>query len=176
MIALSVGDITKLGGTDFDSEAIVNAANNLLRAGSGVCGAIFNAAGSEKLQQACDAIAPCPTGEARLTPAFNLESEGVKAIIHAVGPIFSKSSPDEADVLLRATYQSCVLCAREAGLTSIAFPAISTGIYGFPEDRAARVSVRALKEVDDDAFTINLIAFSERSASYWRTAIDTEIL
>jgi len=171
MITVSVGDITKLGGTPFASAAIVNAANRLLQQGGGVCGAIFLAAGPEQLQQACNDVAPCPTGEARLTSAFALGSQGVSAIIHAVGPIFGDSSPAEADAFLRSAYLSSVACAKDAGLSSIAFPAISTGIYGFPEERAAMVSIRALQEIDQDGFTINLIAYSEASANQLRWAL-----
>jgi len=172
MITVSVGDITKLGGTQFASAAIVNAANRPLQQGGGVCGAIFLAAGPEQLQQACNDIAPCPTGEARLTPSFALQSQGVSAIIHAVGPIFGDTSPAEADAFLRSAYLSSVACAKDAGLSSIAFPAISTGIYGFPEERAAVLSIRALQEIDQVDFTINLIAFNEESADLWRSALE----
>jgi len=125
-------------------DVIVNAANEQLLQGGGVCGAIFRAAGPVELQQACAAVAPCPTGQARITPGFALKA---RYIIHAVGPIFQHYPPEEADRLLISAYRSSLALARQYGLQSIAFPSIATGIYGFPVDRAAPLVLRAI--IDD---------------------------
>lgn len=167
MIQFVLGDITKLGGTPYQSAAIVNAANSRLLAGGGVCGSIFRAAGSALLQRACDEMAPCPTGESRLTPAFDLQSQGVEAIIHAVGPDCRITPQAEADALLELAYTSAVRCASEAGLSSIAFPSISTGIYKFPKERAAQIAVDALRSVDRQDLTITLVAFDPDTAELW---------
>lgn len=124
-------------------DAIVNAANEALQQGGGVCGAIFRAAGAEQMQQACNSVAPCPTGEARITPGFALPA---RYVIHAVGPIFSRYAPEEADRLLISAYHASLALARQYGLDSIAFPSIATGIYGFPVERAAPLVLRALRE------------------------------
>ncbi|MGQ9482118.1 macro domain-containing protein [Chloroflexus sp.] len=125
-------------------DAIVNAANEQLLQGGGVCGAIFRAAGAAELQRACDAVAPCPTGEARITPGFALPA---RYIIHAVGPIFDHYAPSEADRLLISAYRASLALARQYGLQSIAFPSIATGIYGFPVTRAAPLVLQTL--IDD---------------------------
>jgi O-acetyl-ADP-ribose deacetylase len=117
-------------------DAIVNAANRDLAPGGGVCGAIHRAAGPE-LVQACAAVAPCPTGQARLTLGFRLPA---RFVIHAVGPIWSGGHAGES-ALLASTYRSAMVLAKEAGVTSIAFPAISTGIYGYPLEEATRIAV-----------------------------------
>ena len=171
MITVLLGDITHLGDTPFAAQAIVNAANEQLLAGSGVCGAIFSAAGRDELQRACDAVAPCLTGSARRTPSFNLASQGVEAIIHAVGPRYFNETPDDADRLLANAYRASVDCLRDAGLTSIAFPSISTGIFGFPLERASEVSVRALRDVDGHDITITLVAFNEETKDAWEEAL-----
>lgn len=128
------GDITELA-----VDAIVNAANERLAPGGGVCGAIHAAAGP-KLAEACRALGGCPTGEARLTPGFDLPA---RYVIHAVGPIWQGGTTDEAEKLASA-YASAIALAREHGLDSIAFPAISTGIYGYPLDQAARTAVESV--------------------------------
>lgn len=125
------GDITTL-----DVDAIVNAANSHLEPGGGVCGAIHRAAGPE-LARACRALGGCPTGEARITPGFDLAAGHV---IHAVGPVWRGGDEGEERALAGA-YCSSLALARERGLASIAFPAISTGIYGFPLDRATEIAV-----------------------------------
>ena len=126
-----IGDLVAL---PFRVGAVVNAANEGLVAGGGVCGVIFRAAGPG-LQSACDKVAPCPTGDARMTPAFAINAEH---IIHAVGPRYRDGSAAEK-ALLASAYTSALQLADDAGLESIAFPAISTGIYGFPPDEAAPV-------------------------------------
>src|SRR4029453_9431861 len=117
-----IADITNLS-----VDAIVNAANEQLAAGGGVCGAIFRAAGP-KLAVACAALGGCPTGEARNTPGFNLPA---RFIVHAVGPVWRGGGHGEAG-LLASAYRSSMTLASEQVLASIAFPAISTGIYGYP--------------------------------------------
>ena len=130
-----VGDITEL-----EVDAIVNAANSGLQRGAGVCGAIFRAAGPQ-LQPACDALAPCPTGEARITPGFDAKA---RAIVHAVGPIWRGGGAGEAE-LLASAYRNALQLAHDAALASIAFPCISTGIYGYPREDAARVAIETIR-------------------------------
>ncbi|RMF19082.1 MAG: macro domain-containing protein [Gammaproteobacteria bacterium] len=135
-IQLHTGDITTL-----DVDAIVNAANPLLRPGGGVCGAIFQAAGRE-LEAACREAGPCPTGEARLTPGFNLPA---RYVIHAVGPIWRGGDAGEPEALARCYRNILSLCEAHR-LTSVAIPAISCGIYGYPMDKAARLAVDTVAE------------------------------
>lgn len=122
--------------TTLDVDAIVNAANEDLAPGGGVCGAIHRAAGPE-LAAACARVAPCPTGEARLTPGFRLPA---KYVIHAVGPVWAGGRSGEAE-LLASAYRSSLDIADAEGLESVAFPAISTGIYGYPLAAAVRIAV-----------------------------------
>jgi O-acetyl-ADP-ribose deacetylase (regulator of RNase III) len=125
------GDITAL-----DIDAIVNAANERLAPGGGVCGAIHRAAGPE-LAEACARIGRCPTGGARITPGFALRA---RHVIHAVGPVWQGGTEDEADSLASA-YRSSLDLAKRHGLASIAFPAISTGVYGYPLTQATEIAV-----------------------------------
>jgi O-acetyl-ADP-ribose deacetylase (regulator of RNase III) len=129
-------DITKLA-----VDAIVNAANDRLAPGGGVCGAIHRAAGPE-LAEACAEIGGCPTGEARITGGFKLPA---KHVIHAVGPVWKGGGANE-DELLASCYRESLRLAAENKLESVAFPAIATGIYGFPAERAAGIAVRAVAE------------------------------
>jgi O-acetyl-ADP-ribose deacetylase (regulator of RNase III) len=122
-------------------DAIVNAANTALAPGGGVCGAIHRAAGPE-LAAACARVAPCPTGEARITPAFRLPS---RYVIHAVGPVW-RGGRDREPALLASAYRSSLALAREHGLERVAFPAISTGIYGYPLAEATAIAVRTVRE------------------------------
>lgn len=128
------GDITKL-----DVDAIVNAANGHLSPGGGVCGAIHRAAGP-RLAEACALIGCCPTGGARITNGFGLTA---RHVIHAVGPVWQGGTEGEAD-LLTGAYLSSLDLAKRHGLKSIAFPAISTGIYGYPLKQAAGIAVGTL--------------------------------
>lgn len=130
-IEIHPGDITKL-----QVGAIVNAANERLAPGGGVCGAIHRAAGPD-LARECAAVGPCPTGEARITGGYALRAERV---IHAVGPVWHGGDAGEAEQLA-GCYRMSLDLARDAGLKSIAFPAISTGIFGYPVERATRVAV-----------------------------------
>ena len=130
------GDITRL-----EVDAIVNAANTSLLGGGGVDGAIHRAAGKELLR-ACEKLGGCPTGSAKATPGFNLPA---KWIFHAVGPVWSDGSHGEAD-LLAGCYRRCMELAHEYKAQSIAFPAISTGIYRFPRQQAAEIAVQTIHE------------------------------
>ena len=135
-IAIVEGDITTL-----DVDAIVNAANRHLEAGAGVCGAIHRAAGPE-LAKACARVGGCPTGEARLTPGFKLKA---RHVIHAVGPVWQGGDKGE-DALLAGCYRSSLELAAANGIRSIAFPAISTGVYGYPLERATGIAIAAVRE------------------------------
>lgn len=134
-------EIVEADITTLHVDAIVNAANDRLAAGGGVCGAIHRAAGPE-LARACAAIGGCPTGEARITKGYKLPA---KYVIHAVGPVWKGGLANE-DELLASCYRESLRLAVENKLNSIAFPAISTGIYGFPAPRAAGIAVRTVAE------------------------------
>lgn len=162
------GDITEL-----TVDAIVNAANAQLRGGGGVDGAIHRAAGAEALQKACRAIGGCPTGEVRVTPAFALSA---KAIIHAVGPVWRDGSHDE-DSLLASCYRNSLRVAQQQGLRSIAFPAISCGVYGFPIERAVGIAVdtvRAELPHCPDIQHVILCCFDEAMADRYRDELRTK--
>lgn len=160
-----IADITQL-----ELDAIVNAANPGLLGGGGVDGAIHRGAGPALLE-ACRGIpevAPgirCPTGEVRITPGFNLPA---RYVIHAVGPIWQGGGQGEADALA-SCYRRSIALAREMGLTSIAFPAISCGVYGYPPHRAARVALSAVHGASDGPpISITLCCFDARMATVWR--------
>jgi O-acetyl-ADP-ribose deacetylase len=125
--------------TTVATDAIVNAANEQLAPGGGVCGAIHRAAGP-RLAQACAALGRCPTGEARLTPGFRLPA---RHVIHAVGPVWQGGEVGETE-LLASAYDAAMRLAAEHKLRSIAFPAISTGIYGFPLGPATTIAVESV--------------------------------
>lgn len=136
VLSSRVVDITTLA-----TDAIVNAANEQLVPGGGVCGAIHRAAGPE-LARACASVAPCPSGDARLTPGFRLPA---RFVIHAVGPVWRGGSSGEPD-LLAGAYRAALRLALEHELRSIAFPAISTGIYGYPLHLATPLAVATVRE------------------------------
>jgi O-acetyl-ADP-ribose deacetylase len=140
-------------------DAIVNAANESLAPGGGVCGAIHRRAGPE-LAAACAQLARCPTGEARLTPGFRLPA---RFVIHAVGPIWRGGDHGE-DELLGNCYRAVAAIVRRENFRAVAIPAISTGIYGFPPDRAARIALTTTAEAlaGYDA-TVTFVAFGAKS-------------
>lgn len=149
-LSARVVDITTL-----DVDAIVNAANEQLAPGGGVCGAIHRAAGPE-LARACGDLSPCPTGDARLTPGFRLPA---RFVIHAVGPMWRGGGDGEAE-LLASAYQSALKLAAARSLRSLAFPAISTGIYGYPLQPATDVAVATLRAVLKSDSSIERVIFA----------------
>lgn len=159
-----LGDITTL-----EVDAIVNAANSALQAGGGVDGAIHRAAGPE-LARAGRPLAPCRTGEARTTPAFRLDPP-VRYVIHTVGPVWRGHAPEEADRLLTSCYRSSLAEADRVGALSVAFPAISTGIYGFPPERAAQVAVATLRAAATRVERAVLVAFDETTLKLYEAAL-----
>lgn len=163
-LILRQGDIAQA-----ETEAVVNAANAALAGGGGVDGAIHRAAGREALQTACRAIVaergPLAPGEAVLTPGFGLKA---RHILHAVGPIWRGGNRNEP-MLLRRAYCSCLALAREHGLASLAFPALSCGAYGYPVEMAAPVALEALHQglLDEDAAHVELVLFSREALDLW---------
>ena len=164
-IKIQVADITTLA-----VDAIVNAANSSLLGGGGVDGAIHRAAGPELLAE-CRTLGGCPTGEARITAGYRLPAGHV---IHTVGPVWQGGAAGEAG-LLEAAYQNSIRLALDHGLRSIAFPAISTGVYGYPADRAAEVAVGTVAEeldrAGDHIEAVILCCFSEDSAEHHSAAL-----
>ena len=148
-IEIIEGDITVL-----DVDAIVNAANKMLLGGGGVDGAIHRAAGPE-LKKACADLYGCKTGEAKITPGFKLPA---RHVIHTVGPVWVGGTENE-DQLLAACYRNSVRLAAQHDLSSLAFPAISAGAYGFPRTRAARIAVTATADALAESPTLERIVF-----------------
>ena len=147
-------DITKM-----KVDAIVNAANTYLQMGGGVCGAIFKAAGVAKLQAACDKLAPIKTGEAVITQGFDLPA---KYIIHTAGPIYRYQNAEQSEKLLRSAYTESLRLAIENKCESIAFPLISSGIYGYPKDEALKVATSAIQDfLADHDIDVTLVVFDE---------------
>jgi O-acetyl-ADP-ribose deacetylase (regulator of RNase III) len=164
ILTVETGDITHLALT-----AIVNAANEHLAPGGGVCGAIFRAAGPG-FEEECRAIGGCPTGEARLTKGYGLPAQW---IIHAVGPVWHGGGRGEAE-RLASCYRNALAIAAERHMESIAFPAISTGIFGYPAEEAAMVAVAACRaHMAENEFPkkIILVAFDERQAEPLKRAV-----
>ncbi len=166
-----VGDITRLDEQGEHPDAVVNAANTRLAAGSGVCGAIFAAAGPSELARACAAVGGCSTGAAVATPSFALAEHGIGHIIHAVGPVYAGQDPESSDELLAATYRSVLAVAAELGVRCLAVPAISTGVYGFPPDRVAAVAVGAISSSPVGIEQVLLVAYDEAAAGVLREAV-----
>ena len=163
-ISIIVGDITVM-----HVDAIVNAANNSLLGGGGVDGAIHRAAGPGLLEE-CRTLGGCPTGEARTTGGYNLPA---KWVIHAVGPVWHGGSSNEP-ALLAAAYTNSLREAVRVGARTVAFPAISTGVYGYPKDQAAGIAVRTVKDfLSAHPFIeeVRLVCFSEESAKIHRLAL-----
>ncbi|MBK5198851.1 MAG: O-acetyl-ADP-ribose deacetylase [Methyloceanibacter sp.] len=148
-IEIVEGDITRL-----DVDTIVNAANQMLSPGGGVCGAIHRAAGPE-LAEVCASLRGCATGEAKITPGFCLPA---RYVIHTVGPVWGGGMRGE-DRLLAACYRNSLALAADHGLATIAFPAISTGTFGFPPERAARIALRSVLDGLAGAEAIDRVVF-----------------
>jgi O-acetyl-ADP-ribose deacetylase (regulator of RNase III) len=149
-LSARVADITSLA-----TDAIVNAANESLAPGGGVCGAIHRAAGPE-LTQACAELGGCPTGEARITSGFRLPA---RFVIHAVGPVWHGGGAREPE-LLASAYRSAMELAAKHGLRSIAFPAISTGIYGYPLEPATAIAVSTVRGALGGGSSVEEVVFA----------------
>lgn len=157
-----VGNITQLEVT-----VIVNAANSLLAGGGGVDGAIHQAAGYRELQEACAAFGGCPTGDVRMTPGFNLPAS---VIIHAVGPVWRGGEQGEPEAL-RSCYRKSMQLLAQEDFDSIAFPAISCGIYGYPHELAVAIAVdevQACLAADSRPIKVIFCCFSEAMADLYR--------
>ena len=164
-MTIAEGDITRLA-----VDAIVNAANESLLGGGGVDGAIHAAAGPGLLAE-CRTFGGCPTGEARITGGYLLAA---KSIIHTVGPVWQGGGQDE-EALLAACYRNSLTLARDAGFRSLAFPAISTGVYRFPASRAAAIAVQTVAEFlaqNDLLVSVVFCCFGQASADAHRAALE----
>ena len=145
--------IEKISITDLDTDAVVNAANEGLWAGGGVCGAIFRAAGHQQLQDACDRIGHCDTGSAVITPGFQLKA---KYIIHAVGPRYRDGKHKEPEQLYGA-YRKSLELASKNDCASIGFPLISAGIFGYPAEQAWQVAIQACRDYINEGNAIDIV-------------------
>jgi O-acetyl-ADP-ribose deacetylase (regulator of RNase III) len=155
-IEAGLGDIC-----DEPVDAVVNAANRALAGGGGVDGAIHRRAGFDVLQAACAALGGCEPGDAKATPGFGLRA---RWIIHTVGPVWRGGTHGE-DEILASCYRHSLACADTLGARSVAFPAISTGAYGFPEARAAQVALHTLRTTPTGVALVHLVAFDQPT---WR--------
>ena len=161
--------IRKISITELDTDAVVNAANEGLRPGSGVCGAIFAAAGCAQLESACRAIGHCDTGSAVVTPGFGLKA---KWIIHAVGPVWAGGGQGEAEALYGAYARSLALAA-EHGCASVGVPLISAGIFGYPAEQAWEIALRACTDFLREGNRIEIVfaVLNERMAALGQRAL-----
>lgn len=184
-IELIQGDITNI-----TTDVVVNAANKELRAGAGVCGAIYKAAGLEKLDEETKKLGPCSTGSAVASSSYDLKERiGAEYIIHAVGPIYRDGLGGE-DILLKSVYDKCYdlltrLDVCHNGIpVSISFPAISTGVYGFPLEDATRIAIRAALDFynqrgsipDLRRITTKFVCFSDKDFEMYKHILDEEFL
>jgi O-acetyl-ADP-ribose deacetylase len=158
-IEITTGDIVTM-----QVDAIVNAANHRLAGGGGVDGAIHRAAGWEELQDACRDLGGCEPGQAKATPGFALPAHW---IIHAVGPVWHGGASGEQE-LLASCYRAALAVADDLGATSVAFPAISTGAYGFPRRLAAEIAVATLRSTTTSVARVILVAFDGETAATYR--------
>lgn len=163
-IEVVTADITALA-----VDAIVNAANEALADGSGVNGAIQRAAGPELLAE-CRTIGGCPTGEARITAGYRLPA---RCVIHTVGPVWRGGTAGEPD-LLASCYRNSLALAVANGVRSIAFPAISTGVFGYPLEAATEIAVRTVLAVRDRPEKVIFCCFDEATAALYRRVLDAE--
>lgn len=162
LVEAVLGDVT-LEAVD----AVVNAANAALAPGGGVCGAILRAAGADRLGAACEALGGCAPGDAKATDGFDLSA---RWIIHAVGPVWRGGGAGEDD-LLSSCYRRSLEVADELGARSVAFPAISTGIYGFPAERAAGIAVSAVRSFSGGVQLVRLVAFDVSTLGLYRALL-----
>lgn len=163
-IVVIQGDITQLR-----VDAIVNAAKNSLLGGGGVDGAIHQAAGPELLEE-CRQLNGCATGEAKITKGYNLPASWV---IHTVGPVWQGGDQGEDELLARC-YRSCLVLTEQYAIRTIAFPAISTGVYRFPAERAAKIAASVIQrflETNNSLEQVILVCFSQSSYDYYSMAV-----
>jgi len=152
------------------TDAVVNAANTGLARGSGVCGAIFRAAG-DGLEEACAAVSPCSTGDAAITPGFAMAA---RWIVHAVGPIWHGGGEGEPE-LLASAYRRSLEVAGESGARSISFPAISTGVYGYPLEPAAAIAVATCGEADTPIELVRFVCFDDETFAVYQDALSGRV-
>eukprot|EP00850_Spirogloea_muscicola_P002301 SM000008S22390 [mRNA] locus=s8:1459854:1462202:- [translate_table: standard] len=175
VLVVKLADITKWH-VDRHTDAIVNAANQRMLGGGGVDGAIHRAAGSELFNhcRGLPEVSPgvrCPTGQAVITPAFNLP---VKNVIHTVGPVYA--SRRESEPLLYQSYMSCLAMAKENGLRHVAFPAISCGVYGYPYSEAAEIALQAVRDHSQDGLlNVYFCLFDKPALAAWIQAADSQL-
>ena len=164
MVEIISGDITRM-----QVDVVVNAANSSLLGGGGVDGAIHRAAGPELLE-ACRAVGSCPTGQARLTPGFAIPARWV---VHAVGPVWHGGGRNEP-ALLESCYRKALELAHEQRAASIAFPAIGTGVYGYPKRDAAQIALRVMLEWEARMERIVACCFGDEDAAIYREELTAQ--
>jgi O-acetyl-ADP-ribose deacetylase (regulator of RNase III) len=149
-------------------DAVVNAANRQLRGGGGVDGAIHRAAGADRLQAACRAIGECPPGQAVVTDGFDLPA---RFIIHTVGPVWRGGTEGESEILA-ACYRNSLAVADKMATHSVAFPAIATGVYGYPPEEAAAIAVTTVGAAVTDVVVVRFVAFDDATLGHYRRLLD----